>query len=181
MGFTITAVESFKHPANQNVVDDMLSLYKTTVSELVDALKTRAFEGESVSQGFQIQLGRQLERFFSDFFQAKGFRVQSNGYGIRYSRTVDLRADSVVRDPARNKGLFIEIEFRPNEHKDILKFEIGHKNYLTELGILLVAIDRNSINVGYNTMPQYESVRNLISEFEPRCPILLLGIDGQDT
>ena len=182
MGFLITNVETFKHPADQNAVDDLLSQYKTTVSEISDALRARPFEGESVNQGFQKRLASQLETFFAAFFEPKGFSVQSTGYGIRYSHRIDLRADSVVRDQTRDKALFIEIEFRPTNHQnDILKFEIGHKNNLTELAILLVALDRDSINHGYTTMPEFKDCKKLIVEFEPRCPILLLGIDGQDT
>jgi len=79
----------------------------------------------------------------------------------------------------RPKKIFIEIEFRPNEHKDIVKFLIGYKKQTLELGILIVAINKKVINTDYYTMPEYKKCIQIIEQLQSDCPILVIGFDGQ--
>lgn len=66
------------------------------------------------------------------------------------------KADVAIGRAGHPKRIFVEIEFRPDEHKDIVKFLIGYKRQTLEIGILIVAINRDVINKSYYTMPEYE-------------------------
>ena len=179
MDFKITDVAFYKHPPNTTIVDDILVAYGASLAEIRQALRTYDFVRQKTYQGFQIELGKQLGNLFADLFENKGLRVYTQPREARYSPTIDLRADLVVKGPAHARGIYIEIEFRPNEYKDIVKFEIGHRRRLMELGILVVAQHREHINPDYTTMPEFVRCAKLVAELEPRCPVLLIGIDGE--
>ena len=95
-----------------------------------------------------------------------------------YAPMIVLKSDVGVQSKTNGKRVYIEIEFRPNEFKDIVKFQIGYKHQL-ELGILVVTKNRENINRRYTTMPDYKKCKNIIVALEPECPILLIGLDGE--
>jgi len=179
MDFRITSVKFYEHPPNTTIVDHTLVAYGTSLNEIEQALRSYHFAWRKTHQGFQVELGEQLRDLFANLFDQKGWRVYSQGRGVRYSPRVDLRADLCASNPATKKGIYIEMEFRPNECKDLVKFEIGHKNRLADLGILVVAQDRDHINPNYTSMPEFAKSRKIVAELRPQCPILLIGIDGE--
>ena len=173
MNFKIVDIETHVSPGNLNV-DDTLAHYFTTCEEIKNALKECTFQHKNIERGFQIELHEQLEDFFTNFFSAKGLSTYITGY----ARTIRLESDVAIQSKTSGKSLYIEIEFRPNVYKDIVKFLIGHKRQILELGILIVAINRKIIKEGYTTMPQYKKCIQIVEELQSDCPILVLGIDG---
>jgi len=133
------------------------------------------FVHHNPTKGFQIELHEQLRSALENHFRDVGGQL----YGGRYSPTMPEESDVDVGRAGHPKRMFIEIEFRPNEHKDIVKFLIGYKKQTLELGVLIVAINRDVINKGYYTMPEYKKCIQTIGELQSDCPILVLGIDGR--
>lgn len=173
MAFKIIDVEMYASPRNLNV-DNILEHYLTTCEEIKNALKECTFRHNNTEKGFQIELHEQLQDFFCQFFSTKGLSAYSMGYALM----IALESDVGVQSKTNGKRVYIEIEFRPNEFKDIVKFQIGYKHKL-ELGILVVAKNRKNINRKYTTMPDYKKCKNIIVALEPECPILLVGLDGE--
>ncbi len=172
MTFKVTDIETYASPRNLNV-DSILEHYLTTCEEIENALKECTFQHNNTNQGFQMELHEQLQDFFGKFFSKKGLSTYSMGY----APMIDLESDIGVQNTS-GKRVYIEIEFRPNAFKDIVKFQIGYKHKL-ELGILVVAKNRKKINRKYTTMPDYKKCKNIIVALEPECPILLVGLDGE--
>lgn len=173
MNFKITNVEHYVSPLGLNV-DEILNAYGTSLSDVKTALKNSVFIHQNRSKGFQMDLAEQLEDTFRILFRIAGSELHIGGY----SPTMREKPDVAIGRKGRPKKMFIEIEFRPNEHKDIVKFLIGHKKQTLELGILIVAIDRKVIKKDYTTMPQYKKCIQTIEELQSDCPILVMGIDG---
>lgn len=172
INFKLTDIEMFTSPHNVNM-DIILQKYRTNCKEIADSLKTWTFCHKS-DRGFQIELHRQLENMFAVFFRGKDLTICDDAY----SSSIDLRADLVIGNPIDERKIYIEVEFRPNEFKDIVKFQIGYKNEL-DLGILVCAINRDNINRRYTTMPDYKKCKNIIVALGPECPILLVGLNGE--
>ena len=128
-------------------VDNILEHYLTTCEEIKNALKECTFRHNNTEKGFQIELHEQLQDFFCQFFSTKGL----SAYSMGYASMIDLESDIGVQSKTSGKRVYIEIEFRPNEFKDIVKFQIGYKNKL-ELGMLIVAKNRKNINRKYKHM-----------------------------
>ncbi len=172
MNFKVNDVEMFVSRRSVNV-DRILREYQTNCQEISDTLKSWTFSRTS-NRGFQVELHKQLVDLFALFFRGKGLSICD----VQYSSSIDLRADLVIGNPINGRRIYIEIEFRPNEFKDIVKFQIGYKHEL-ELGILVCAKNRDNINRGYTTMPEYKKCKNIIIALEPESPILLIGFDGE--
>ena len=173
MAFKVIDVETYTSPLNLNV-DNILKHYLTTLQEIENVLMECTFSYNNTDKGFQIELYEQLQNFFQRFFSEKGLTAYSMGY----APTIDLESDIAVQSKTSDRRIYIEVEFRPNEFKDIVKFQIGHKHKL-ELGMLVVAKNRENINPRYTTMPDYKKCKNIIVALEPECPILLICLDGE--
>lgn len=99
--------------------------------------------------------------------------VSSN---IRCHQHLNYKYDGVFTTDEIRIGL--EIQFRPDFLKDITRFQLGfHSNRINAM-IYIVAIDRNTINPNYNSMPQYHLVINHLNQFNwLQIPILVVGIN----
>jgi len=171
MNFRVTDVEMYASPCGVNT-DSILQKYRTNCKEIGDRLKRWTFR-KMTDNGFQMEFHKQLETLFEEFFREKDLTIHGKGY----SSSIDLRADLVIGNPRDDMRIYIEIEFRPNEFKDIVKFQIGYKHKL-DLGILFCAKNRDNINRSYTTMPDYKKCKNIIVALGPESPILLVGLDG---
>ncbi len=174
MDFKISNFEHYISLPGLNV-DEILKTYGTSLADMKNAMKNEVFVHHRINQGFQMDLAKQLEALLKIHFRTGGAHLYMNGYSPTMRETPDVE---VGREGCK-KRIFIEIEFRPNEHKDIVKFLIGHKKQSLKLGILIVAINRKAINKGYYTMPEYKKCIQTIRELQSDCPILVLGIDGR--
>ena len=175
MHFKVRRVSLNMSPQGLNA-DDILNSYGVSVRDLDDAVKSVEFVHNNKSEGFQVELATQLEELFKKLHWSRGVYVMNKA---RYSPVKREEADVAVGQNGSKKRIFIEIEFRPNEQKDLVKFLTAHRHQQLELGILVVAIDRKEINKDYYTMPQYEKCLRTIEELRDECPILLMGIGGE--
>ncbi len=173
MHFQICRVERYMSPQSLNA-DAILKGYRVSVRDMDHALKSAEFIHNG-SGGFQKELAKQLPGVLENLFCSKGAHPSER----RYSPAMREEADVAVGQNGSKKRIFIEIEFRPNEHKDLVKFLTAHRHQQLELGILIVAIDRKEINKDYHTMPQYKKCLRTIEELRDECPILLIGIGGE--
>jgi len=174
VNFRISNAEHYISPPGLNV-DEILNAYGTSLADMKNALKNAVFIHQNSNKGFQMDLAKQLEEHLMILFGTGGSKLYVGGY----SPTMREKPDVAISRKGYQKKIFIEIEFRPNEHKDIVKFLIGHKKQTLELGILIVAINRKVIKKGYTTMPQYKKCVQTIEELQSDCPILVMGIDGR--
>ena len=173
MNFKISNVKHYVSPPGLNV-DRILNTYGTSLVDMKNAMKNKVFVHKRIDKGFQMDLAKQLEDLLKIHFRT-GEYYYMGGYSPRMREKPDV----AIGREGRPKKIFIEIEFRPNEHKDIVKFLIGHKKQTLELGILIVAMNREVINKNYSTMPEYEKCVQTIEELQADCPILVMGIEGK--
>lgn len=176
MSFSITDLEYYVSP-DQFDLDGFLSEYGICFAEIEQLLKGQVFTHKNASKGFQVDLAKQLEDLLRHFFRTKGERQVHLG-SFRYSARLGEKPDVAIEHAESGRVIFVEVEFRPNEFKDIVKFQIGHRKGNLGLGILVVAKHKRKINANYHTMPEYSKCRRIIEELQPDCPILLIGIDG---
>jgi len=173
VNFKISNIEHYSSRYDLNV-DEILKTYGTSLADMkkamIDAIFTRR-NNIPVTKDLAKYLKDLLERFFA----TRGAKL----YQCGYSPTMRENPDVAIGQTDQTKKIFIEIEFRPNVHKDIVKFLIGHKKQVLELGILIVAMNRKAINKGYHTMPEYKKCVQTIRELQSDCPMLVLGIDGR--
>jgi hypothetical protein len=175
MNFKISNVEHYSSPCELNV-DEILKTYGTSLADIKKTMMDAVFIHRNLNEGFQKELAEQLKTVIEKYFQGIGGQIY-RGSSL-YSSTMRETPDVAIGLKGYSKKIFIEIEFRPNEHKDIVKFLIGHKKQTLELGILIAAIDRKVIKKGYTTMPQFKKCIQTIEELQSDCPILVMGIGG---
>jgi hypothetical protein len=61
----------------------------------------------------------------------------------------------------------------------LIKFQIGHNAGTLAAAVLIMAIDRNTINPKYTTMPLFDKFVQVIAELKLQYPLLLIGISGE--
>lgn len=175
MAYRITRVEATCFP-DIAVLDESLAQFATSVADLRALLSGYTCPVPlSRPGGYQQHLARNLSEFLLAALLARAGTRQANTH---YSESIGERADIAVGD--RGSGaLYVEIEFRPNVEKDLAKFQIGHHKRRLAVGVLILALDRNALNPGYTSMPEYSKFQRVIVEFRPLHPLLLIGIDGR--
>lgn len=174
--FTIQEIELFFWPTKE-IIEKSLKKWNTSPQEIKDFLFGKQLDKNKKNKGFQIELAENLRKLLDDHFRSKNNVTMCTDH--RYIPTMNEKADLVIGHKEFSKKIFVEIEFRPNEHKDLIKFLIGHKHQMLELGILIVTIERKAINPNYSTMPEYKKVVKTIEALQPDCPVMVIGIDGQ--
>jgi hypothetical protein len=128
------------------------------------------------TSGYQKNLARELPRHLGNTLAASNLnRVLPD---TRYSPRLKENADLAIQDISSGRKIFFEIEFRPNVEKDLIKFEIGYKCGTLEAAVLILALDRNTINSSYTTMPEFNKFVRIINELRIEYPLLVLGIAG---
>ena len=175
MTFKISNVEHYVSPSGLNV-DEILNAYGSSLTDMKKTMMDAELVHRNRTKGFQIELAEQLKSVLERHFRGLGGQLYS---GSGYSPAMRETADVAVSRRGYSKKIFIEIEFRPNEHKDIVKFLIAYRNGSLDLGILIVAKDWEKINPTYHTMPIYDKCKLIITELRDECPMLLMGLDGQ--
>ncbi|MFZ2148826.1 MAG: hypothetical protein WAV28_16555 [Sedimentisphaerales bacterium] len=173
MNFKISNVEHYISP-HELKVDEILNTYSTSLDDMKKTMMAAIFARRN-NIPVTKDLAKQLKDLSERLFTNGGVKLYQYGY----SPTMRENPDVAIGRTGRPKKIFIEIEFRPNEHKDIVKFLIGYKKQTLELGILIVSINRDAINKGYYTMLEYKKCVQTIEELQSDCPILVLGVDGR--
>lgn len=173
--FKITEAQYRCWPSTAGV-DLALRPFVLTVDAISSVLTEFAHTfGPSENGGLQQYLAKALERYLKERLVAgRPIRLAST----RYSPALNERADAAFKaDEAKGK-VFVEIEFRPNVEKDLVKFQIGANSGTLGVAILVLAGKRNDINPAYPTMPEYGKFVRVIEQLRPTYPMLLLGFRG---
>ena len=173
MNFKISNVEHYISP-HELKVDEILNTYGTSLDDMKKAIMDAIFTRRN-NIPVTKDLAEQLEDLLKIHFLTGGSYLYMDGYSPTMRETPDVE----VGQEGCKERVFIEIEFRPNVHKDIVKFLIGYKKRTLELGILIVAMNREVINKNYSTMPEYKKCVQTIEELQADCPILVMGIEGK--
>lgn len=175
MSFEITDVVPFPFP-NSTVLDDALGRVGLTQARLLQHLEGWVCHAPPDDRGYQQILAREMEVHLARALTAEPQLVAKP---LKYSPKLGERADVAVGTRDSDAAVFIEIEFRPNVGKDLVKFQIGHNSGRLAAGVLILAFDRREINPRYTSMPEFVKWLQVIAEYRPRFPILLVGIKGR--
>lgn len=127
-------------------------------------------------RGFQLELGPTIK---SHLYQNLADRSKLKPASRAYSPRLNEEADLAFGSPDSERRLYIEIEFRPNVEKDLVKFQIGANTGWLGAAVLVLTLDRNCVNPGYTTMPEFTKFERVIDELRPGYPLLVLGFAGQ--
>ncbi|MBI1953941.1 MAG: hypothetical protein HYS41_07465 [Candidatus Omnitrophica bacterium] len=126
-------------------------------------------------EGYQIALARHLGNHLKKTLPSESLNLVNKQ---RYSERLGYNADIVLRRPGIQRAIFVEIEFRPNVEKDLVKFQIGWNSSMLGAAVLLLALRRETINPDYGSMPEFDNFLKVIKELRPDYPLLLCGIGG---
>jgi hypothetical protein len=74
--------------------------------------------------------------------------------------------------------VFVEIGFRHNYERDLLKFQIGSSEGILAAAILVLSIDPKSIDAAVANVPSYEAVTKVVEVMRPSFPLVLIGLRG---
>jgi hypothetical protein len=175
MPYQVTRVD-FRPFPDAASVDGALSPFSTGITDLTSLIKSFVCTIESTAQGgYQQYVATHLESLLRQTLTRRPGNALASS---RYSPNLGEKADLAIGANG-GRSLFFEIEFRPNVEKDLVKFHIGHLQKRLAAAILILSLDRNRLNPGYGTMPQYDKFVRVITEFQPQYPLLLIGIDGE--
>jgi hypothetical protein len=149
-------------------LDELLATFRSYVCPVVP----------QTGRGYQMDVAYNLEHYLAVRLQCDGLRPTRSRYELTYSPNLKQYADfGLVHDASRRRVLF-EIEFRPNYEKDLVKFQIGANRGLLAVAVMVVAIDRKSLNAAYTTMPEYAAIVRVLSELRPAYPLVVVGLRG---
>lgn len=177
MAFAIRRVEAEAFPSLPTV-EAALKRFATSPAELTANLMRfvcSAPPGRGNRQGYQQYLARELEAGFRQWLVADAGGSEAPR---RYSPNLGEVADVAVAHPDAAGRLFVEVEFRPNFEKDLVKFQIGWNSGSLAVAVLVVALSRADINAAYTTMPEYAKVLRTVRELRPQYPLYLVGVTG---
>lgn len=182
MAYTVTQIEHTLFPG-ASIVETLFDDLGLPLNELLVAIEHYSCPAPLISgRGYQIALAEDLGRYFEKELQRGGLRPTRSKYELTYSPALNQYADfALVHQPSKRRVLF-EIEFRPNYEKDLIKFQIGHNSGILAAGVMIVAIDRKTINPKpprYPSMPEYRSVIRVVAELKPSYPLVIIGVRGE--
>jgi hypothetical protein len=176
MVFKINLVQFNAFP-NKETVTSALDQFGLTPDHALDAFRGFVCKADfTLSCGYQQNLAQELQQHLKSALSTYGLR---SNYDRRYCPNLNENADVVLRKDGVERCIFIEIEFRPNVEKDLVKFQIGYNSGRLGVGVLVLAIDRAAINPGYKTMPEYSKFLKVIEELRPSYPLFVCGINGE--
>lgn len=175
MAFRITKVQSRAFPSERDV-DFALELFGLDRVYLVELIGSFVCAYGRSASGYQQHLARELEEYLAARLADIGLETVR---APRYSPRLNERGDLGIKHSGVRNSVFVEIEFRPNVEKDLVKFQIGANSGTLAAAVLILALDRNAINPGYTTMPQFAKFISVVSELNVSYPLLLVGIDGE--
>lgn len=176
MAYFITRSEISIYPTPElvNAYLANFGINHVTIKEFIDNFVCPAeiVEGYGYQQSISRELAAALK---AEFAQANNLVPTRNFY----SENLNEQADAVLKREPHHSKIYFELEFRPNFEKDLVKFQIGANNNNLGLGVLIAALNRNSINPNYTTMPEYSKIKRIVDQLNPLYPLLLIGIEGE--
>jgi hypothetical protein len=177
MPYVITEVKSEYWPAKAKV-EKKLKAFGLSVDRIIKVGDKYSYPAPAKpGVGFQLDLGPGLQEHIVATAGKARLSEKSLHY---YSTKLKFKADLAFFGRNGIDGrMFVEIEFRPNIEKDLVKFHIGAKAKTLAVAVLIVTINRKCVNANYTTMPEFARSERVIEEFDPDYPLLLLGFRGE--
>jgi hypothetical protein len=173
--YLITHVEHRCWPA-PDAVEEALGRFDVSINRLKEVLRSCSHGAPARDGvGFQLDLGPTIERHFASSLADNGLHSANTRYSPNLNENADL---AFGRDYAGTR-VYVEIEFRPNVEKDLVKFQIGANAGSLAAAVLILTTDRTSVNAAYTTMPEFAKFERVIDELRPAYPLLLLGFRGE--
>lgn len=119
-----------------------LAPFSLSVDSFVAALRSCVHTPRPHEQGgLQQYLANTIKSHLrSTFTGSHGLSLASD----RYSPELAENADLALAGDSSGARIFVEIEFRPNAEKDLVKFQIGRNRGTLAAGVLILAIDRRT-------------------------------------
>lgn len=174
INFIVTSVSLRTYPS-QSAVGQALQPFCVTARTFEEILTH--FKGKSPSSdgvGYQIVLAQELEDHLEVALRRNGLAAGS----ARYSPHLKEKADLALVMQGYQPRIFVEVEFRPNVEKDLVKFQIGYNEGTLAAAVLVLAERRKDVNLGYTTMPEFRKFVEVVDRLRPPYPLLMLGLRG---
>ena len=164
-------ISEFKFkPINFTIKNNGLGLNQDFIDELSGTLLEVQFPAPE--QRIQFELATQIIQKIQNTYKI----FSSNYLEIKCDERFNYKYDGVFINNISRIGL--EVQFRPDFLKDITRFQLGFHSGRVHAIIYLVALDRNTINPNYTTMPEYGKVSDHLSLLHwLHVPVLIMGIN----
>lgn len=178
MAYCISEVRHTEFPV-EGAVDSVLASLGLPLDDLLAAFRSYVCPTvPRAGRGYQMELAEHLERYLEIKLSRDGLRPSRSRHELTYSPALNQHADFGLVHVSSNRRVLFEIEFRPNYEKDLVKFQVGVNREVMAVGVMVVAINRKSVNAAYTTMPEYAAVSKVLHELRPGYPLLLIGLRG---
>lgn len=178
MPYCISEVRHREFPA-PNAVASALSTLGISLDELLTAFRGYICPlAPATGRGYDADLAEDLKGYLAKALQHDGLRPTSNRLHLSYSRSLNDHADFGIIHERSNRTVFVEMGFRHNYERDLLKFQIGASEGTLAAAVLVLSIDPKSIDATFATMPSYESVIKVVEVLKPSYPLVVIGLRG---
>jgi hypothetical protein len=178
MAYCISEVRHREFP-DAKTVDAALSPLGITREEVVAAFRGYICPLSPASgKGYESDLAEDIKGYLAKALQRDGLRPTSNRSHLNYSRSLPDHADFGLVHERSNRVVFVEIGFRHNYERDLLKFQIGSSEGILAAAILVLSIDPKSIDAAVANVPSYEAVTKVVEVMRPSFPLVLIGLRG---
>ena len=178
MSYCISEVRHREFPS-ASAVGTALAHLGVSLEELVNAFRGYICPlSQTTGKGYESDLAEDLKGYLAKALQRDGLRPTSNRSHLTYSRSLPDHADFGLVHERSNRVLFVEMEFRPNYERDLLKFQIGASEGTLAAAVLVLSIDPKSIDAAVATLPTYDAVTRVVEALNPSYPLLLVGLRG---
>lgn len=163
-------IECQFQPINFQIENNDLGLGVEFCSELEETLLEVEFPTPVARK--QYELSKEILLKLHETYENFGTAAKHIICDLRFS----YRYDGAFINDGLNIG--IEIQFRPDFLKDITRFQLGYHSGRYQAIVYIIAIDRDTINDRYPTMPQFGNIGEVLAQLEWfQVPVLLVGIN----
>src|SRR5689334_10416971 len=178
MAYCISEVRHREFPA-PNSVGAALSALGFSLDELINAFRGYICHLAPTSgKGYASDLAEDLKGYLANSLQRDGLRATSNRIHLNYSRSLNEHADFGLVHERSNRIVFVEMGFRPNYERELVKFQIGASEGTLAAAVLVLSIDPRSIDAAVATLPTYDEVTKVVEALRPSYPLVLIGLRG---
>jgi hypothetical protein len=178
MAYCISEVRHREFP-DARVVGAALASTGLSLDELITAFRGYICPiTPSAGRHYQADLAEDLKGYLEKTLPRDGLRPTRQRHDLTYSRSLNEHAEFGLVHERSNRRVFVEVEFRPNYERDLLKFQIGATEGILAAAVMVLAIDPKSIDAAHTFMPEYESVVKVIDALRPSYPLILIGLRG---
>lgn len=178
MPYCISEVRHREFP-DAGAVSSTLASLGLSLDEVVAAFRGYICPiAPTTGRGYQTDLAEDLKGYLEKTLRRDGLHPTRARHELAYSRTLNEHAEFGLVHDGSSRRVFVEIEFRPNFEKDLIRFQIGASEGILAAAVMVLAIDPRSIDAAHTTMPTYEAVTKVVEALRPSYPLILIGLRG---